>query len=150
MSGSLEPVTQVDTPEPNKPVAKKATAAQVIGGLPGTLTAIAIAVTGAITAVNNYQEQQANREEQRALSKASYEALKTATDHNTEQLTQLGVEMKRHQEWTRSIAEAVRELQAKAPAPEREVAPLNPPGKPLDEPPAVSPRLPRFDQLKKD
>lgn len=115
----------------------------MISGLPGTVTALIVAISGAISAYTNYQEQQ-------ALSKATYEALKQATDRNTEQLSALSHEMKRSQEWTRSIAAAVRELQAKAPAPEKQVVSSTMPVDPLDEPPPTPPALPSFDQLKKE
>lgn len=142
MSGSLEPVTQTEPPTSDKPAAKK-TASQMISGLPGTVTALIVAITGAISAYTNYQEQQ-------ATTKATYEALKQATDRNTEQLSALSHEMKRSQEWTRSIAAAVRELQAKAPAPEKQVVSSTMPVDPLDEPPPTPPALPSFDQLKKE
>lgn len=144
MSGSLEPVTQPDPTPSDKPPAKKSAAAQVIGGVPGTVIAFVTALTGAISAYTNYQEQQ-------AISKATYEALKQATDRNTEQLVALSHEMKRNQEWTRSVAAAVRELQTKAPVTKKQAPPLVLPPAPLDEPPPpAAPTLPSFDQLKKE
>lgn len=116
----------------------------MISGVPGTVIAFVTALTGAITAYTNYQEQQ-------AVSRATYEALKEATDRNTEQIAALNLELRRGREWTASIASAVKELQAKAPTPERATVPSQPPvTSALDEPAPPLQPLPSFDQLKKD
>lgn len=140
---SLEPVSSPDPAPPSGPTTpKKTTVADLIVGLPGTLTALAIAIAGALGAYTKFDEQ-------RSLSKSSYEALKQGIDRNTEQITALVRDREREREWLRAVAAAVKELQAKSTSVERSPVTSSPPSSPLDEPTTPAPQLPTFDQLKK-
>jgi uncharacterized protein HemX len=139
---SLEPVSTPDPAPASSPQPQKKTVADLISGLPGTLTALLVALTAAIGAYTKLDEQ-------RSLSKSSYEALKQGVDRNTEAIEQLVRERAREREWMRAIAAAVRELQLKEPSPARAGVPSAPPSSPLDEPDVPPKPLPSFDQLKK-
>lgn len=139
---SLEPVSSPDPAPQPSPQPKKTTVADVVSGLPGTLTALLIALAGAIGAYSKFDEQ-------RSLSKSSYETLKQGIDRNSEQIESLIREREREREWMRAIAAAVKELQLKEPSPARAGVPSAPPASPLDEPATPVKPLPSFDQLKK-
>jgi hypothetical protein len=136
---SLEPVSSPD-PKPQKPASPYSTA-QIVGGVPGTVLAFIVALTTAIQAYTQYQETQ-------AISRATYETLKVATDRNTEQLAAQNHELKQLRTWVQAIARAVKEQQQMSHAPEREKVASTPPDT-LEEP-TLAPTLPNFEELKKD
>lgn len=139
MTQSLEP-TEIPPNPPPRPslLPKSATVAQAIGGVPGTVIALATALTAAIQAYTGYQDSQ-------AVQKSAYEAIKVATDRNTEQLNRVQAELAAGRKWMEGIERIVQDLQRQAGehVPHRTAAP------PVT-PPLIAPPLPSFEQIKKD
>jgi hypothetical protein len=140
MPPTLEPIIDPDPeiPRPPKvPTGTRPTITQMIGGMPGTVIAILTAVTALTQAFQGYQESQ-------AIQRSAYEALKVATDRNTEQLNRISQELTAGRTWMESIEKAVRELQARIPGEQQQM--LAPPKL---TPMLSAPPLPSFDQATK-
>lgn len=125
------------------------TPANIVAGLPGTLLALVTAIGGLITTYQSFQESQ-------AISRASYEALKTAVDANTEALASQARAQVELRQWLQDLTDRLEERQnAQQPPPPRrprKAAPAAP--APLETPPVPPPApavkrqpLPPFEAL---
>lgn len=120
--------------------------------MPGTILALATALGGLLT---TYQTHQASE----ATSKASYEALKTAVERNTEAIAAQARAQSELRLWVQELSERLERRQAntekvltrkvsKAPTALPSVGPV-PPAPPSPPAPSPSP-LPSFEGLKLD
>lgn len=127
------------------------TAASVLGGLPGTLLAIATAVAGIVTTIHNSQLGEDR-------DRAGYETLKLAVERNTEGLADNARSDAELRVWVQELSERLERRQAitekviarkvtrpSAPPPPPPVDPVPPPPPP-PAPPAPA-TLPPFDAL---
>jgi uncharacterized protein HemX len=156
------------SPPPSKAKQTAQAAAQVIGGVPGTLTALVTALTVGLGAWQSYQDS-------RATAAASYEALKAASEQNAEGIAKLHADQLEMRSWIQelaarqerqqaTVAEAVAPVRVRsrrsgggsAPVVEKPVtvvAPLlpaePPPPAPVLAPAPVQTPLPEFETLPK-
>lgn len=102
------------------------------------MIALFTALTALTQAYTGYQESQ-------AIQRSAYEAIKAATDRNTEQLNRIQAELGAGRKWMEGIERIVQELQRQAGehVPTRSAAP------PIT-PPLIAAPLPSFEQIKKD
>lgn len=143
-------------PPPAENANRPPSPASLLGGVPGTLLALATALGGLVTTYQSYQESQ-------ATSRASYETLKIAVERNTETLAAQARAQTELRHWVQDLSERLERRQtntekalarkvskpASAPSSPASGAPveLAPPAPPLP-PPAPSPTaLPPFDGL---
>ncbi len=149
-STSGEPTSNDQGPRP--PSKFPAQAASFIGGVPGTIIAMATALGGMLTAWQHYTESQ-------ATSRAGYDALKQASEQQATQIAALAQGQLELRSWVQELAgrlEKQQERVAKAVAKRQSSsapAPIPPPPPPPAPPaPALQPAptpapLPAFDQL---
>jgi hypothetical protein len=131
------------------------TPASLLGGVPGTLLAIATALGGLFTTYQSYQTSE-------ATSRASYETLKVAVERNTEALAAQANAQAELRLWVQDLSERLERRQVNtekalarkvtkrsAPAAPIVVPPSEPVPPAPPPPPAPSPAaLPSFDGLK--
>lgn len=141
---STSPVILPEPPTPPTPSKFPGAVARAVGGVPGTVIAIVTALTAGIQAYQNYQESQ-------AVSRATYEALKTAIERHDVQINSVLRGQQEMRSWMSDLAERLDKRSA-----ERSAIPKVTPQAPVDvaAPPlpadvvVPTPVLPSFDQLK--
>lgn len=141
-------------PAPLEHVKPHPTPASLLGGVPGTLLALATALGGLVTTYQSYQESQ-------ATSRASYETLKLAVERNTESVAAQARAQTELRHWVQDLSERLERRQVNTekalarkvtkPATAHPIAPPpTEPAPPAPPPPAPTPApaaLPSFDRL---